>query len=50
MTYAALRDFDPATLDLVTPEHYERNGYPEACRVRDFYKPGDDLIIMIKAL
>jgi cholest-4-en-3-one 26-monooxygenase len=22
------RDFDPATLDLVTPEHYERNGYP----------------------
>jgi cholest-4-en-3-one 26-monooxygenase len=22
------RDFDPATLDLMTPEHYERNGYP----------------------
>jgi cholest-4-en-3-one 26-monooxygenase len=22
------RDFDPATLDLVTPEHYEHNGYP----------------------
>jgi cholest-4-en-3-one 26-monooxygenase len=21
-------DFDPATLDLATPEHYERNGYP----------------------
>ncbi|MFI5395274.1 MAG: cytochrome P450 [Candidatus Binatia bacterium] len=22
------RDCDPATLDLVTPEHYQRNGYP----------------------
>jgi cholest-4-en-3-one 26-monooxygenase len=22
--------FDPATLDVVTPEHYERNGYPHA--------------------
>ncbi len=22
------RDFDPATLDIATPEHYERNGYP----------------------
>jgi ribosomal protein S18 acetylase RimI-like enzyme len=29
---------------------YEKHGYPEACRVRDFYRPGDDLIIMIKAL
>jgi cholest-4-en-3-one 26-monooxygenase len=25
---AAERTFDPATLDLMTPEHYERNGYP----------------------
>jgi cholest-4-en-3-one 26-monooxygenase len=24
------RDFDPATLDLVSAEHYERNGYPHA--------------------
>jgi cholest-4-en-3-one 26-monooxygenase len=24
----AARDFDPATLDVATPEHYERNGYP----------------------
>jgi cholest-4-en-3-one 26-monooxygenase len=24
------RDFDPATLDLITPEHYEQNGYPHA--------------------
>lgn len=24
------RDFDPATLDLATPEHYERHGYPHA--------------------
>jgi cholest-4-en-3-one 26-monooxygenase len=24
------RDFDPRTLDLVTPEHYERHGYPHA--------------------
>ena len=22
------REFDPATLDLITPEHYEANGYP----------------------
>jgi cholest-4-en-3-one 26-monooxygenase len=26
--YARDRDFDPATLDLATSEHYERNGYP----------------------
>jgi cholest-4-en-3-one 26-monooxygenase len=25
---AAQREFDPATLDIATPEHYERNGYP----------------------
>jgi cytochrome P450 len=24
------RDFDPATLDIATPEHYERHGYPHA--------------------
>ena len=24
------REFDPTTLDLITPEHYERNGYPHA--------------------
>jgi cholest-4-en-3-one 26-monooxygenase len=24
------RDCDPVTLDLITPEHYERNGYPHA--------------------
>jgi hypothetical protein len=29
---------------------YERRGYPEACRVPDFYRPGDDLIIMFKRL
>src|SRR5512135_1151568 len=27
---SAAHDFDPATLDLVTPEHYERHGYPHA--------------------
>ena len=27
---ASARDFDPATLDLVTPTHYEREGYPHA--------------------
>src|SRR5262249_59916792 len=26
----AARDFDPATLDIATTEHYERNGYPHA--------------------
>ncbi|MBI1815474.1 MAG: cytochrome P450 [Deltaproteobacteria bacterium] len=25
---AAEQTFDPATLDLITPEHYEQNGYP----------------------
>ncbi len=29
---------------------YQGHGYPEACRIPDFYKPGDDLIIMIKRL
>lgn len=29
---------------------YERAGYPEAARLRDFYKPGDDLIILLKSL
>ena len=24
------REFDPATLDIATPEHYERHGYPHA--------------------
>jgi len=27
---ATQREFDPATLDLATPEHYERHGYPHA--------------------
>src|SRR5262245_7688446 len=26
----AERDFDPASLDVATPEHYERHGYPHA--------------------
>lgn len=29
---------------------YQRHGYPEVCRVADFYKPGDDLILMFKRL
>ena len=29
---------------------YERNGYPERCRIPNFYKPGDDLITMFKLL
>jgi ribosomal protein S18 acetylase RimI-like enzyme len=24
---------------------YEKNGYVEAARIRDFYKPGDDLVV-----
>jgi cholest-4-en-3-one 26-monooxygenase len=28
--YELKRDLDPSTLDLATPEHYERNGYPHA--------------------
>lgn len=29
---------------------YERLGYPMACRLADFYKPGDDLVIYYKRL
>lgn len=29
---------------------YERNGYPSVCIIPEFYKPDDDLIIMIKKL
>ena len=29
---------------------YERLSYPVAARVRDFYKPGDDLLLLIKHL
>jgi len=28
--YETDRDFDPTTLDVVSPEHYERHGYPHA--------------------
>jgi cholest-4-en-3-one 26-monooxygenase len=28
--YELKRDLDPRTLDLATPEHYERNGYPHS--------------------
>ncbi|MBI2932620.1 MAG: GNAT family N-acetyltransferase [Planctomycetes bacterium] len=27
---------------------YEKNGYREAARIRDFYKPGDDLVVYRK--
>ena len=30
MTAADARDFDPATIDVITPEHYEQSGYPHA--------------------
>ncbi len=29
---------------------YQRHGFPEVARLRDFYKPGDDLVIMMKRL
>ena len=29
---------------------YARLEYPVVARVRDFYKPGDDLLVMIKHL
>lgn len=29
---------------------YERLGYPVAARFTDFYKPGDDLVVMMKRL
>jgi ribosomal protein S18 acetylase RimI-like enzyme len=31
-------------------EFYSRMGYPVVTRVRDFYRPGDDLLMMIKHL
>ncbi len=30
MTTAIAQDFDPAALDIATPEHYEQHGYPHA--------------------
>jgi cholest-4-en-3-one 26-monooxygenase len=30
MTTAIAHDFDPSTLDIATPEHYEQHGYPHA--------------------
>jgi len=31
-----------------TKAFYSRRGYREGCRVRDYYKPGDDLVIYVK--
>ncbi|HWV37300.1 MAG TPA: GNAT family N-acetyltransferase [Vulgatibacter sp.] len=33
-----------------TRAFYDRHGYPEVARLRDFYKPGDDLITLYKRL
>ena len=30
MAEDGVRDFDPRTIDVITPEHYERGGYPHA--------------------
>jgi len=30
MAHALVSEFDPATIDVITPEHYERGGYPHA--------------------
>jgi ribosomal protein S18 acetylase RimI-like enzyme len=29
---------------------YQRNAYPEVARLKDYYKPGDDLVIMMKVI
>jgi ribosomal protein S18 acetylase RimI-like enzyme len=29
---------------------YERNGYAEEARLKDFYRPGDDKVIYVKAV
>ena len=29
---------------------YQRHGYPVEARLRDFYRPGDDLVILYKSL
>lgn len=34
----------------LTRSFYDRHGYPEASRLRDFYKPGDDLVTLYKGL
>jgi ribosomal protein S18 acetylase RimI-like enzyme len=36
--YGAARDF------------YERRGYPVVAELPDFYRPGDDLLVMLKCL
>jgi ribosomal protein S18 acetylase RimI-like enzyme len=33
-----------------TRAFYERTGYPEHARIRDFYRPGDDKVIHVKKL
>jgi len=33
-----------------TREFYERNGYRQAARLADFYAPGDDRVIYVKAV
>lgn len=33
-----------------TRAFYDRHAYPEASRLRDFYKPGDDLVTLYKRL
>ena len=33
-----------------TRAFYEGIGYPEHCRIKDFYRPGDDKVIQIKEL
>jgi ribosomal protein S18 acetylase RimI-like enzyme len=43
---------ETSTLDGYGSAHrfYARHGYPETARLPDFYKPGDDLIILFKQL
>ncbi|MGC8652883.1 MAG: GNAT family N-acetyltransferase [Candidatus Kryptoniota bacterium] len=31
-----------------TRAFYSRRGYREGCRIKDYYKPGDDLVIYVK--
>ena len=46
----ALRRARTVEFNVDAQRFYQRHAYPEVARLSDFYRPGDDLIIMTKRL